>query len=148
MDADTESFAVVDDDHTISVLQVAPSKIFENGGTATLREGGRDGCPSTRFLLSSVGRLVPLGGLEAVAVPVGRQHGGMVHDTVDDGRGGGRIQEHLGGGAGRTSVSQSWKGPVTFFACTFAPGAQAGAQSANSLGKWRARQDSNLRPSA
>ena len=56
----------------------------------------RDGCPLTRFLLSSVGRLVPLGGLEAVAVPVGRQHGGMVHDTVDDGRGGGRIQEHLG----------------------------------------------------
>ena len=41
----------------------------------------RDGCPSTRFLLSSVGRLVPLGGLEAVAVPVGRQHGGMVHDS-------------------------------------------------------------------
>ena len=39
-----------------------------------------------RFLLSSVGRLVPLGGLETVAVPVGRQQGGMVHDAVDDGR--------------------------------------------------------------
>ena len=30
-----------------------------------------------------------------------------------------------GGGARRTSVSQSWKGPVTLFACTFAAGAQA-----------------------
>ena len=37
VDADTDSFVVLDDDHTISVLQVAPSKIFENGGTATLR---------------------------------------------------------------------------------------------------------------
>ena len=35
--ADSESFAVVDDDNTITVLQVTPSKIFENGGTATLR---------------------------------------------------------------------------------------------------------------
>ena len=37
VDADTESFAVVDDDNTSTVLQVTPSKIFENGGTATLR---------------------------------------------------------------------------------------------------------------
>ena len=37
VDADTEAFAVIDDDHTITVLQVTPSKIFENGGTATLR---------------------------------------------------------------------------------------------------------------
>ena len=37
VDADTEAFAVVDDDHTITVLQVTPPKIFENGGTATLR---------------------------------------------------------------------------------------------------------------
>ena len=37
VDADTESFAVVDDDNTISLLQVTPPKIFENGGTATLR---------------------------------------------------------------------------------------------------------------
>ena len=37
VDADTDSFAVVDDDNTITVLQVTPSKIFENGGTATLR---------------------------------------------------------------------------------------------------------------
>ena len=37
VDADTESFPVVDDDNTISLLQVTPSKIFENGGTATLR---------------------------------------------------------------------------------------------------------------
>ena len=36
VDADSESFAVVDDDNTISVLQVAPSRIFESGGTATL----------------------------------------------------------------------------------------------------------------
>ena len=35
--ADTESFAVVDDDNTRTVLQVTPSKIFENGGAATLR---------------------------------------------------------------------------------------------------------------
>ena len=75
-------------------------------GTFWQREKGplcRDGCLSTRFLLSSVGRLVPLGGLEAVAVPVGRQHGGMVHDAVDDGRGGGRIQEHLGPAGERQS---------------------------------------------
>ena len=65
-------------------------------GPCNVKRDPSVGCPSTRFLLSSVGRLVPLGGLEAVAVPVGRQHGGMVHDTVDDGRGGGRIQEHLG----------------------------------------------------
>ena len=37
VDADIESFAVVDDDNTLTVLQVTPSKIFENGGTATLR---------------------------------------------------------------------------------------------------------------
>ena len=37
VDADIESFAVVDDDNTRTVLQVTPSKIFENGGTATLR---------------------------------------------------------------------------------------------------------------
>ena len=37
VDADTQAFAVVDDDNTISVLQVTPPKIFENGGTATLR---------------------------------------------------------------------------------------------------------------
>ena len=37
VDADTDSFVVLDDDHTISVLQVTPSEIFENGGTATLR---------------------------------------------------------------------------------------------------------------
>ena len=35
--ADIESFAVVDDDNTRTVLQVTPSRIFENGGTATLR---------------------------------------------------------------------------------------------------------------
>ena len=35
--ADIESFAVVDDDNTRTVLQVTPSKIFENGGTVTLR---------------------------------------------------------------------------------------------------------------
>ena len=39
VDADTEAFAVADDDHTITVLQVTPSEIFENGGTATLRGG-------------------------------------------------------------------------------------------------------------
>ena len=37
VDADTKRFAVLDDDNTISLLQVAPSQIFENGGTATLR---------------------------------------------------------------------------------------------------------------
>ena len=37
VDAVTKSFAVVDDDNTITLLQVTPSKIFENGGTATLR---------------------------------------------------------------------------------------------------------------
>ena len=37
VDADTETFAVVDDDNTFSLLQVTPPKIFENGGTATLR---------------------------------------------------------------------------------------------------------------
>ena len=37
VDTVTESFAVVDDDNTITLLQVTPSKIFENGGTATLR---------------------------------------------------------------------------------------------------------------
>ena len=71
----------------------------------------RDGCPSTRFLLSSVGRLVPLGGLEAVAVPVGRQHGRMVHDAVDDGRGGGRIQEHLGP-AGERQIGRHDQAPA------------------------------------
>ena len=71
----------------------------------------RDGCSSTRFLLSSVGRLVPLGGLEAVAVPVGRQHGGMVHDAVDDGRGGGRIQEHLGP-AGERQIGRHDQAPA------------------------------------
>ena len=37
VDARTERFAVLDDDNTISLLQVTPPKIFENGGTATLR---------------------------------------------------------------------------------------------------------------
>ena len=37
VDARTETFAVVDDDNTFSLLQVTPPKIFENGGTATLR---------------------------------------------------------------------------------------------------------------
>ena len=66
-----------------------PSVGWSSRRLRTERSDGRrrrDGCPSTRFLLSSVGRLVPLGGLETVAVPVGRQHGGMVHDAVDDGR--------------------------------------------------------------
>ena len=63
------------------------------------------------FFLSSVGRLVPLGGLEAVAVPVGRQHGGMVHDAVDDGRGGGRIQEHLGP-AGERQIGRHDQAPA------------------------------------
>ena len=39
VDADTEAFAVADDDRTITLLQVTPSEIFENGGTATLRGG-------------------------------------------------------------------------------------------------------------
>ena len=65
-----------------------PSVGWSSQRLRTERSDGRprrDGCPSTRFLLASVGRLVPLGGLETVAVPVGRQHGGMVHDAVDDG---------------------------------------------------------------
>ena len=37
VDEDTESFSVVEDDHTIVDLEVAPSTIFENGGEATLR---------------------------------------------------------------------------------------------------------------
>ena len=37
VDAGTETFAVLDDDNTSSLLQVTPPKIFENGGTATLR---------------------------------------------------------------------------------------------------------------
>ena len=37
VDARTERFAVLDDDNTVSLLQVTPPKIFENGGTATLR---------------------------------------------------------------------------------------------------------------
>ena len=35
--AGIQSFAVVDDDNTRTLLQVTPSRIFENGGTATLR---------------------------------------------------------------------------------------------------------------
>ena len=37
VDADTESFSVVDDDRTIIGWRVTPSTIFENGGEATLR---------------------------------------------------------------------------------------------------------------
>ena len=37
VDADTESFVVIDDDHTIIRWGVTPSAIFENGGEATLR---------------------------------------------------------------------------------------------------------------
>ena len=37
VDADTKNLVVFDDDNTRTVLQVSPSKIFENGGTATLR---------------------------------------------------------------------------------------------------------------
>ena len=37
VDADIESFAVVDDDNTLTGMSITPSKIFENGGTATLR---------------------------------------------------------------------------------------------------------------
>ena len=37
VDADTESFTVVDDDNTITGWRVSPSTIFENGGEATLR---------------------------------------------------------------------------------------------------------------
>ena len=40
-------------------------------------------------LLWHAGRVVAAGGLEPVAVAGGRQHGGVVHDPVDD-RGGGR----------------------------------------------------------
>ena len=36
VDAGTERLTVVDDDNTISLLQVAPSRIFESGGTAML----------------------------------------------------------------------------------------------------------------
>ena len=36
VDADIESFAVVDDDNTLTGLSVTPSTIFENGGEATL----------------------------------------------------------------------------------------------------------------
>ena len=36
VDPDTEFFLVLDDDHTITGMQVAPSRIFENGGEATL----------------------------------------------------------------------------------------------------------------
>ena len=58
-----------------------------------------------------MGRLVPLGGLEAIAVSVGRQHGGVVHDAVDDGRGGGRIQEHLGP-AGERQIRRDDEAPA------------------------------------
>ena len=76
VDAATESFVVLDDDHTISVLQVAPSKIFENGGTATLR-GAKTALhkgvvkmevslePSGRATLSSTTLTFPPGALYA-----------------------------------------------------------------------------------
>ena len=54
-----------------------------------------------------------------------------------------------GGGAGRTSVSQSLRPDRSLVFAAHSPmGARTWAQSANFLGKWRARQDSNLRPSA
>ena len=52
------------------------------------------------------------------------------------------------GGAGRTSVSQSLSRTGHFVRRTFAEGCRTWAQSAFFLGNWRARQDSNLRPSA
>ena len=42
-------------------------------------------------LLWHAGRVVACGGLEPVAVAGGRQHGGVVHDPVDD-RGGGDVR--------------------------------------------------------
>ena len=36
VDADIESFAVVDDDNNFTVMSITPSTIFENGGEATL----------------------------------------------------------------------------------------------------------------
>ena len=53
-----------------------------------------------------------------------------------------------GGGAGRTSVSQSSGLTGHSVRRAFAEGVQTWAQSAFFLGKWRARQDSNLRPPA
>ena len=47
-------------------------------------------------LLWHAGRVVACGGLEPVAVAGGRQHGGVVHDPVDDGGGGRGIEKHLG----------------------------------------------------
>ena len=91
-----------------------PSDGWSSRRGRTERSDGRrrrDGCPSTRFLLSSVGRLVPLGDREAVAVPVGRQHGRMVHDAVDDGRRGGRIQDDLGP-AGERQIRRDDQAPA------------------------------------
>ena len=63
---------------------------------AERREATSRRVPINAFSSVERGPSGSVGRLEAVAVPVGRQPGGMVHDTVDDGRGGGRIQEHLG----------------------------------------------------
>ena len=70
----------------------------------------------------------------------------------------GSTTSHHAIGAGRCeaagvglAVLQSanlWGRPVTFFACTFAPGAKAEGTIGEFFRKWRARQDSNLGPSA
>ena len=57
--ADTESFAVVDDDNTRTALQVTPSKIFENGGTATrlgIKSGLHEGVVKMTVSLEPSGR--------------------------------------------------------------------------------------------
>ena len=47
-------------------------------------------------LLCRAGRLVACGDFEPVAVASGRQHGGVVHDPLDDRSGGRGIEKHLG----------------------------------------------------
>jgi hypothetical protein len=52
---------------------------------------------------------------------------------------------------GRRGIAQAWRNLarlITFFDETFASDFGEGTKLANSLGNWRARQDSNLRPSA